>query len=75
MPKVGYLTFIDRHALLGLTFVAAIVIEIAAAHHYIASDTPECGRSIQRKCRWLIPVCYLFAVGLEALDLYLAAGR
>ncbi len=69
MPKVGYLTFIDRHALLGLTFVAAIVIEIAAAHHCIIKDRAELGRRIQRTARWLIPACYTGAVAVEMLCL------
>lgn len=32
MPKIGDLTFIDPHALNGLAFVAAIVVDIMTAH-------------------------------------------
>lgn len=75
MPKVGYLTFIDRHALLGLAFVAAIVVEIAAAHYCIIRERPSLGRRIQKISRWIFPVSYFLAVAIEALFLLVAIHR
>lgn len=72
MPKLGYLTFIDRHALLGLAFVAAIVIEVAAAHHSMIRERSEYGHRIQMTSRWVIPACYFVAVGIEVCWLLFA---
>ena len=71
LPKVAYLTLIDRHALIGFGFVAAAVVVVTSVHVAVTSDRLRVARSIQRAARWGFPPAYLLAVALN-LNLPLA---
>ena len=72
MPKVGYLTFIDRHALLGLVLVVAVLVETSMAHYFIVNGRAETGQRIQRLFRWLFPL--LYGSGILTEFLWLASN-
>lgn len=65
LPKVAYLTVIDRHALIGFGFVAAAVVAVTLVHVAVTGDRMRAARSIQRVVRWAFPPAYLLAVLLN----------
>src|SRR5262249_36092648 len=67
MPKVAYLNLTDMHAMIGFWFVAASVVAVAVIHQAVVTDRLPRARAIQRVCRWLFPLAYAAAVGLNAL--------
>ena len=62
LPKVGYLTLVDRHALIGFGFVAAGVVEVTLIHVAVTRNRLTTARAIQRVGRWVYPSGYLLAV-------------
>jgi hypothetical protein len=64
LPKVTYLTIIDKHALIGIVFVVVAVAVVTCVH--LAVDRQQIGRarSIQRLARWTLLPAYAVAAAL-----------
>ena len=62
LPKVAYLTLIDRHALIGFGFVTAAVAVVTLIHVAVSRDRLPLARSIQRVARWAFPPAYSLAI-------------
>src|SRR5262249_22570577 len=69
LPKVAYLTLIDRHALIGFGFVIAAVVAVTLVHVAVTRDRLDVARSIQRVARRTFPVSYGLAVALNLVIL------
>ncbi|WP_083713056.1 hypothetical protein [Paludisphaera borealis] len=65
VPKVAYLTMIDRHAMIGFLSATAATIGVAVVHRSVAAGSVPSALKIQRPLRVLYPVAYLLAVGLS----------
>lgn len=65
LPKVAYLTMIDRHAMIGFLFATAATIGVAVVHRSVAKGAVPTALKIQRPLRLLYPVAYLLAAGLS----------
>lgn len=58
LPKVAYLTVVDRHALAGFLFTAAAALAVTVIHRATTrADLPRALR-IQRRFRWIYLVAY-----------------
>ncbi len=65
VPKVAYLTMIDRHAMIGFLFATAATISVAVVHRHVANGAVPTALKIQRPLRALYPIAYLAAAGLS----------
>jgi hypothetical protein len=65
LPKVTYLTLIDKHALIGIVFVIAAVAAVTLIHRAIDRQRVDRARSIQRVARWTLLPAYVLAVLLN----------
>lgn len=65
LPKVSYLTLIDKHALICFGFVAAVVVEVAVVHRAVVGERLKFAGSVQRASRWVFPLCYAAALVLN----------
>ncbi len=65
LPKVTYLTLIDKHALIGFCFVAASVAMVTLIHVNVKHNRLEVALRIQRIARWTFLPVYVFAVALN----------
>jgi hypothetical protein len=61
LPKVAYLTLVDRHALIGFAFVAAAVGVVVLVHLAVKRNRLDQALAIQRGARRVIPAAYLIA--------------
>jgi hypothetical protein len=59
LPKVAYLTLIDKHALIGFGFVSASVVLVTLIHVALTRNHLQVALSIQRVARWAFPAAYL----------------
>jgi hypothetical protein len=62
LPKLAYLTLIDRHALIGFAFVVVAVAAVTFVHVAVVQGRLDLARNIQRSVRWLYLPAYLGAV-------------
>jgi hypothetical protein len=67
LPKVAYLTMIDRHAMIGFLFATVATIGVAVIHQYVAKGAVPTALKIQRPLRVLYPVAYLLAAALSVV--------
>lgn len=69
LPKVAYLTLIDKHALMGFGFVSAAVLAVTIIHLFVIHEHMRAARIFQRISRWGSPLAYALAVAwnLESL--------
>jgi Neurotransmitter-gated ion-channel ligand binding domain len=65
LPKVTYLTLIDKHALIGIVFVVAAVAAVTLIHRAVDRGQVERARSLQRLSRWLLLPGYVIAAVLN----------
>jgi hypothetical protein len=70
LPKVAYLTLIDKHALIGFGFVAAAVVEVALVHVAVTRGRTASALSIQRAARWGFPLAYVLAIAINVSVLF-----
>jgi len=61
LPKVAYLTFIDRYTLTSFAFVLAAIFAVAAIHVMLKSKGIERAMWAQERARWVFPVAYIIA--------------
>ena len=65
LPKVAYLTLIDRHALIGFGFVTSSVIVVTLVHNAVTSGRLPLARKIQKVARWAYLPAYLVALTIN----------
>jgi hypothetical protein len=65
LPKVAYLTMIDRHAMIGFLCATAATIAVAVVHRSVVDGSLPSALKIQRRLRTLYPAAYLVAVVLS----------
>lgn len=65
MPKQDYLTFIDRHALLGFAIVAGSAATVARVHRFVVAGKMGDALRTQRLARWGFPAAYALATAGE----------
>jgi hypothetical protein len=64
-PRVAYLTLIDRHALIGFSFVCGAVGVVAIIHVAVIRDRLDLARTYQRMARWAYLPAYVLAILLD----------
>jgi len=64
LPKVAYLTFIDRYTLTAFAFVLAAIFAVAAIHVILQAKSEDRAFQIQSKARGIFPVAFLAVVGI-----------
>jgi hypothetical protein len=69
LPKVTYLTLIDKHALIGIVFVIAAVAAVTFIHRAVDRGDAQQARKIQRIARWIFLPVYVIAVVLNLTPL------
>ena len=65
LPKVTYLTLIDKHALIGIGFVALSVVSVTLIHIAVTKKGMETTYTIQRVVRWAFLPAYALAVAVN----------
>ena len=65
LPKVVYLTLIDKHALICFAFVVLSVAAVTIIHLSITHNRLQQAQAIQRVVRWIYLPAYLLAVILN----------
>ena len=69
LPKVAYLTFIDRYTLTSFAFVLLVIFTVSAIHLLVRSKGAEAAIKVQDRARVAFPVGFLVAVaGIAALS-------
>ncbi len=69
LPKVAYLTFIDRYTLTSFAFVLLVIFTVSAIHLRVRSKGAEGALKLQAGARLAFPVGFLAAVaGIAALS-------
>jgi hypothetical protein len=69
LPKVVYLTPIDKHALIGMGFVISAVAAVSVIHIAVNAGRLEHAKRIQRIARWVLLPAYAIAVALNMASL------
>jgi hypothetical protein len=69
LPKVTYLTLLDKHALIGIFFVIAAVAAVTCVHRAVDRGDAQQARMIQRIARWTFLPVYVLAVVLNLMPL------
>lgn len=59
LPKVAYLTFIDRYTLTSFSFVLAAIFAVSAIHVMLKASGGERAVWYQVKARWVFPVAFV----------------
>ncbi|WP_435009275.1 hypothetical protein P12x_000527 [Tundrisphaera lichenicola] len=67
LPKVSYLTLIDKHALIGFGFVAISVVAVTLIHRAVVAGKLDRAKAIQRFVRWGFLPAYGICVALNLL--------
>lgn len=62
LPKVAYLTLIDRHTLTSFGFVLSVTFAVTALHLIYRRSGVERAERLQARARWAFPAAYLIAV-------------
>jgi hypothetical protein len=65
LPKVSYLTLIDKHALIGFGFVAWSVAAVTRVHVAVTRNQMKTAHTIQRITRWAFLPVYSMAVAIN----------
>ena len=61
LPKVAYLTFIDRYTLTSFAFVLAAIFTVSAIHVMLKEKGEERALQFQMRARWVFPVAFALA--------------
>nr|WP_303652663.1 hypothetical protein [Paludisphaera mucosa] len=61
LPKVAYLTFIDRYTLTSFLFVLAVIFSVSAIHVVIRRDGVERALKLQKAARWVFPLAFVIS--------------
>jgi hypothetical protein len=64
LPKVTYLTFIDRYTLTSFAFVPSVTFLVATIHVLLKAIGEERAMRLQTKARWAFPPAYLATVAV-----------
>jgi hypothetical protein len=66
LPKVAYLTFIDRYTLTAFAFVLAAIFAVSAIHVILKAKGESTALRLQARARLVFPLAFFAAVGLMA---------
>jgi hypothetical protein len=66
LPKVAYLTFIDRFALTSFGFVLAVTFAVSAIHVLVRRGKVNSALAFQRRARWAFPSAYTLSIVAQA---------
>ncbi len=66
LPKVAYLTFIDRYTLTSFAFVLLAILDVAIIHRFVQGKDLEGAGRLQARSRVAFPVAFLGAVAMVA---------
>jgi hypothetical protein len=69
LPKVTYLTLLERHALIGIVFIIAAVGAVTLVHRAVDRGDVQQARKIQRIARWALLPGYVIAVAFNLTPL------
>ena len=64
LPKVAYLTFIDRYILTSFAFVLSVTFAVAILHVVLRKMGVERATRLQSQARWAFPAAYLAAIAV-----------
>ncbi len=67
LPKVAYLTFIDRYTLSAFSFVLAVIFAVSTLHVIFKKKGPDAALRIQHRARWAFPLAFLSVIGTVAI--------
>lgn len=65
LPKVTYLSLVEKHALGGLVFVLVSAVGVAMVHRLVVTERIPLALRFQRRARWVLPLVYAASVALE----------
>ncbi|MFO0958204.1 MAG: hypothetical protein U0800_12385 [Isosphaeraceae bacterium] len=65
LPKVTYLSLVEKHALNGLVFVLAAAVGVTVIHRLVVDQKISSALRVQRTARWLLPLAYAASVVAE----------
>lgn len=74
LPKVAYLTLIDRHAMIGFGFATAATLAVTAVHRRVVAGSLPGALRLQRRLVVLYPAAYVAAVAANFAMLSAAQG-
>ena len=66
LPKVAYLTFIDRYTLTSFAFVLAVIFTVSALHVVVRNQGAERAAQFQKRIRPVFPIAFAMAVATVA---------
>ena len=67
LPKVAYLTFIDRYTLNAFAFVLAVLLSVTVIHGLIRRERVDLALRAQARLRQLFPAAYVLSLAVTAL--------
>jgi hypothetical protein len=62
LPKVAYLTFIDRYTLTSFAFVLSATFVVSTIHVLLRRRREETALRLQATARWAFPIAFVAAV-------------
>jgi hypothetical protein len=62
LPKVAYLTLIDRYILTSFAFVLSVTFAVAIIHVIFTKMGDRPATRLQAKLRWFFPAAYLATI-------------
>ncbi len=73
LPRVAYLTLIDSFILLSYIFIFSLICLVVLLHYFLAfKNQPGTVLIIQKKCRWIFPLCFILANVVMVTVLFLS---
>ena len=64
LPRVAYLTLLDRYILTSFAFVLAVTFAVAIIHVVLAKIGDRAATRLQAKLRWAFPAAYLATIAV-----------
>lgn len=67
LPKVAYLTFIDRYTLTAFAFVLAAIFTVSAIHVILRAEGEDLAKRLQRQARAIFPSAFVAVVAVMVI--------
>lgn len=65
LPKVTYLSLVEKHAIQGMIFVLSTAVCVTMIHRLVVTERLALALRFQRRARWIMPVAYVVSVIAE----------